>query len=252
MIPYSNCRRVTARLLLPALLALACGADTAGPAPSPGLSGPLPPLAAGAIAIVDVNIVPMTDDEVLPGRTVLIRDGLIAAIGVAADIDVPADAQRIEGDGRWLIPGLMDMHVHLRRGDLTAYRRAGITTVRNMWGTSEVWTLRAEALAGSTHPTIFSAGPGLDGSRPVHPGTIVVTEPGAAREAVRDIVAEGWDFVKVYNSLDPEVYAAILDEARRAGITVVGHVPWEINRYRRSGGRRTGAGGLALLRRPGR
>ena len=206
----------------------ACGAQVTGPLTAPGVHTPLPPLSDGRLAIVGVNVVTMTSPEVLRAQTVLVRGGIIEAIGPVEEVIPPDDAQRIQGDGGWLMPGLMDMHVHLRRGDLDAYRRAGITTVRNMWGTPEVTALRQEVAAGAAHPAIFSAGPGLDGSRPVHAGSVVLTEEAAARAAVRAQVAAGWDFIKVYNSLEPRVYSAILDEARRAGITVVGHVPWAL------------------------
>jgi len=221
--------RAAASATLAWLALVACGNVATGPIHEPRVRTMLPPLSTGTLAVLGVTVVPMSGPDPRPGQTVVVRDGIIVAIGPASEVEVPPDAERIDGTGRWLMPGLVDMHVHLRRTDLSAYRQAGITTLRSMWGTSEVATLRNELLAGAAHPTIFSAGPGMDGDRPVHPGTVVLTDRAAARQAVRSQAADGWDFIKVYNTLDPAVYAAILDEGHRAGIAVVGHVPFAVS-----------------------
>ncbi|MFW6079877.1 MAG: amidohydrolase family protein [Gemmatimonadota bacterium] len=195
------------------------------PIPSPGVRTALPPLASGTVAFVGVNVVPMTGPEALSDRTVIVRDGRIDAIGPREETEIPADAERIDADGRFLLPGLIDMHVHLSRADIDAYLAAGITTVRNMWGTPTVAQLRAEAAEGALVPTIFSAGPGLDGDPPYWPNSVVVEEADAAAEAVERQAADGWDFIKVYNSLEPGPYDAIIERARELGVTVVGHTP---------------------------
>lgn len=213
-----------------AFLSSACGAD---PAAAPDPSVPvidvaptqLPPLASGEMAIVGAHVVPMTSNEVLNDQTILIRDGIIVDIGARETVEVPAGAMVISGDSLWAAPALMDMHVHARAQEMARYRNSGITVVRNMWGTAGVAGLRAELQTGAEHAAIFSATPGLDGSPPFWPGTIVLSDPVAARQEVRRLAAAGWDFIKVYNRLRPDVYEAILAEARAAGIAVVGHVP---------------------------
>jgi imidazolonepropionase-like amidohydrolase len=189
----------------------------------------LPPLHQGVLAIVGVGVVPMTGPDPMHDQTLIVRDGIVEAVGSRDGTLVPPDAEVIDGTGLWVIPGLMDMHVHLRRADLDAYRRAGITTVRHMWGTPGGATLQAEAAQGADHPTIASASPGLDGPSPVWPGTIVVTDAEQARAQVRRLADEGWQFLKVYNSLRPGVYGAVLDEARELGLRVVGHVPFAVD-----------------------
>jgi imidazolonepropionase-like amidohydrolase len=77
-------------------------------------------LAPGLIAITDVAVVPMTSDTVLRAHTVLVRDGRIATIGPTASVAVPAGATRIDGRGKFLIPGLVDMHTHLYSDDRRA------------------------------------------------------------------------------------------------------------------------------------
>jgi imidazolonepropionase-like amidohydrolase len=225
-------RRLATFITASVLAVLSCQADSATAVTgvlTPNARTPLPPLYDGTIAIIGVDVVTMESAAVLDDQTVVVRDGRIAELGPRGAIDVPADAERIDGTGRWLIPGLIDSHVHLRRGDLAAYRQAGITTVRNMWGHAAIEALREEVAAGAELPTIFSAGPGMDGNPPVWPGTIVLTDPTAARAAVRQQLAEGWDFIKVYNRLSPSVYDAILDEAHAVRITVIGHVPLSLS-----------------------
>src|SRR5262249_9996847 len=93
----------------------------------------------GPVAFVDVHVVPMDSDRLLPHRTVINSGGRIVAIGPAKNVRIPSDARRIDGKGRFLMPGLADMHVHLnRRGSLKdedfalLFLANGVTTVRNM------------------------------------------------------------------------------------------------------------------------
>lgn len=185
---------------------------------------------AGTLAVVDVNVVPMDRPLVLRHQTVIVRGGRIAWLGPAAAARVPAGARVVQGNGRYLMPGLIDMHVHLRRADLRLYLAAGITTVRNMWGHEEVQQLQRDVATGVRRgPTIYSASPGLDGTPPQWPGTVQVLDSAAAGDAVRAQVAAGWSWIKVYTQLTPPAYHAIMAAARAAGIPVVGHVPLRVD-----------------------
>jgi imidazolonepropionase-like amidohydrolase len=168
----------------------------------------------------------MTATEALADQTIVIRNGRIVAIGLRSATPVPPDADVIDGSAVWVIPGLMDMHVQLQATDLPAYRAAGITTVRNMWGTPGVAALQASAASGADVPTILSTSPGVDGTPPSWPGTVIVLDELEARMQVRRLAGDGWAFIKVYNRLHPDAYAAVLDEARRIGLPVVGHLPF--------------------------
>ncbi len=229
-VPRSGRACRTTAVLAAALAAAAACYQATSPtpprfvAPTFAVRTPLPPLATGAIAIVGADVVPMTGSEVLPDRTVVVRAGRISAVGPEGDVVVPPGAVVIAATGQFLIPGLMDMHAHVHREDLEAYHRAGITTIRNMWGTPEVAKLRQELADGADYPTLLSAGPGMDGDPPVWDGSAVETDPGEARAEVRR-QARNWDFIKVYNRLKPAVFRAILEEAAEIGITVAGHVP---------------------------
>ena len=185
---------------------------------------------AGSIAFADVNVVPMDREGVLRHQTVLIEHGRIKVIRPAASMHPPKNALVIPGRGRWLMPGLIDMHVHLNRDDVPKYLAAGITTVRNMWGTPGVKRLQADIASGALRgPTIFSASPGLDGTPPQWPLTVEVLDSAAAGDSVRAQVAAGWTWIKVYSQLTPPVYRAIMRAAREAGIPVIGHVPLRVD-----------------------
>lgn len=183
----------------------------------------------GVTAFVDVHVVPMTADTVLRHHTVVVREGRIVAVGPHGETPVPEGARVIAGEGRYLLPGLIDFHVHLRaESELRSYLRHGVTTVVNMRGSPEVLALRERIRRGEVPgPRIFTAGPLLDGEPPIWSGsgTRVVRSPGEAPDVVRDHLRAGYDLVKVYNNLDPEVLAAVVREAHGAGLAVAGHLP---------------------------
>ena len=189
--------------------------------------GPAEPL-----AVEDVSVIPMDRDRVIPHQTVIIEDGRITAVGAAASIRIPRGARRIDGRGRYLMPALTDMHVHLREADLDAYLASGIGTVRNMWGHAAITRMRGEIETGARRgPRIHSASPGLDGTPPQWPATVIVTEAESAAVAVRreSERADGWEFIKVYSRLSPDVFDAIMREVRARNLVAVGHVPLAVD-----------------------
>ncbi|HEX5966759.1 MAG TPA: amidohydrolase family protein, partial [Pyrinomonadaceae bacterium] len=188
--------------------------------------------AARVVAFVNVNVIPMDRERVLRNQTVIVSDGRITSIGDAKRSKPPAGAQIIDGTGKFLIPGLMDMHVHLFSDDefpdslaedefkvMIAY---GVTTIRLMIGTPEQLVLREKSAKGEIlAPTVFAASPHLTGRK--QPNGIVVTTEAEARAAVTKSKQEGYDFIKVTTYLAPQVYEAIIDEAKKQNIRVVGH-----------------------------
>lgn len=202
-----------------------------GPRVAPRATADPPrPTADRPILLEGVHVIPMTADTVLRHQSVLVRDGRIEWIAPAGSRKKPGDAEVIEGRGRYLMPGLIDMHVHLSRADLPRYLENGITSVRNMWGHEGITTLLAGIADGSIEgPAIYSASPGLDGSPPQWPATIVIEDPAQADSIVAAQVAAGWRFIKVYSRLKPAVYDAIVSSARRRGIRVIGHVPQAVD-----------------------
>lgn len=203
-----------------ALVALGCGTGHVRTAE------PVAPAQPG-LAIVDVSVVPMDANHVLEHQTVVIRGDRIAALGPATSTPVPDGTTRIDGHGKWLMPGLVDMHVHMDDADDgTLYVANGVTTIRNMWGTAQTLIARADyAEERALGPTVYTTGPILDGNPVVWPGSVAIEN---AEQADKEIAAEkaaGYDFVKVYERLGTDGYLGILAAAKRHGLRVFGHVP---------------------------
>lgn len=189
--------------------------------------------ATGIVAFVDVNVIPMDKERVLRHQTVIVRDGVIVEIGDAKRVKVPTEAQRVAGSGKFLIPGLSDMHVHLFTDDdefpdsfavdeLKVMIAYGVTTIRLMTGTPEQLVLRQKSAAGEIlAPTVYAASPQFTGRKSSN--AHVVTTESEARAAVVKSKQDGYDFIKVTTYLKPEVYEAIVEEARKQKIRVVGH-----------------------------
>jgi len=187
---------------------------------------------ADPTAFVGVDVIPMDRERVLTNQTVVVDGGKILEIGDAKKVKVPKNATRIDGRGKYLVPGFVDMHTHLMSDEdfpdelapdeLRIMVANGVTTIRLMIGTPEQLVLRARSLKGEIiAPTIYSASPHLTGRE--QGNDFVVNTPEEAREAVRKSKAAGYDFIKVTTFVKPEVYEAAVDEAAKVGIRVVGH-----------------------------
>ena len=183
-------------------------------------------------AFVGVNVVPMDRERVLTNQTVVVRNGVIAEIGDEKKIKVPKDATRVDGTGKYLIPGLVDTHTHLlsdgefpdsiAEDELRVMVANGVTTVRFMIGTPELLALRARSAKGEiSAPTIFVASPHLTGRE--QGNNFVVNTPDEAREAVRKSKAAGYDFIKITTFIKADAYEAAVDEAAKQNIRVIGH-----------------------------
>ena len=231
-------RTLSARstLIFLALLSLlACGGGTTDVPPIDDGSPPPPPLRGQLFAFVDVNVIPMGDvEQVLTGHTVLVEDDRIVALGPDGSVSIDG-ATVMQGAGRYLIPGLIDMHVHSissvreeREQDNLLFLANGVTTIRVMWGSLPILEERSRVEDGEVlGPTHLVASQGLDG--PGGPWSAPpVTSTDQARQRVEQHVAAGYDYIKVYNSLAPDVYQSIISTARRQGIPVVGHVPFNV------------------------
>ncbi len=209
-------------LLLPAALAAAlagCANSAAPKAPSK------------AVVFFDVTLIDLESDQVTRDQSVVVKDGKITAVGRFDSVETPPGAEVIEGKGRVLLPALADLHVHLsRKEDLPLYLAHGVTLVRNMWGAPIHLEWRKQIEAGTLlGPSILTAGPILDGTRPVHDGSFIVDTVEQAKEAIELHKQAGYDFVKIYSGLSPKAYAAIVEAARAAGLRIVGHVPKDVD-----------------------
>lgn len=204
------------RLLAPAMalvaIALAPPAALAAPAPAP-------------VLFRGAQVVTMTAAGTPEARDVLVAEGRVVAIGATDSLEVPPDSLVIEAGGRYLIPGLAEMHAHVPGPNardyaadvLLLYVAHGITTIRGMLG--DPWHLELrEAIAEREvlGPRLFTAGPSLNGAS--------APDAATARRMVREQKAAGFDFVKLHPGLRREVFDAIVDEARRQDIPFSGHV----------------------------
>ncbi|MDP9203429.1 MAG: amidohydrolase family protein [Gemmatimonadota bacterium] len=223
-------------LVLLAMLAVlhACASVSTTPAPD-------------AIAIVGVTVIdPSSSQPSATDQTILVADGVIRAVGPPSSIDIPAGARRVDGRGKFAIPGLWDAHVHFMNTGVTALPLLvanGITSVREMGGyidSTRAWQARMKAgtLVG---PRIVTPGPILESPRylqgvversaransqlalRVLPYRMRVADSIEARRAIDSLVKLHVDFVKVRTSANPETFYAILRDARRAGLRVAAH-----------------------------
>jgi imidazolonepropionase-like amidohydrolase len=182
-----------------------------------------PPLAIEHVTVIDGT------GAVLANQTIVISADRISAIGDSARTPVPRGAETLSGAGRFLIPGLWDMHVHLswtKASALPALLANGVTGVRDMGGLLrelDAWdtSIRNGVLAG---PRIFRAGPTVNG-KVFNFHQIAVTNEPEARATVRALQNAGVDFIKVHAAIQREPYFAVADECRKIGIPFAGHVP---------------------------
>jgi imidazolonepropionase-like amidohydrolase len=191
------------------------------------------------LAITHVTVIDMTGAEPRPDQTLLIKKDRIAAIGASNTVAIPRGAQILDARGQFLLPGLVDMHIHLtaagepqgsRQFMLPLLLANGITSVRDMGGYLESLNpLRKEIAEGKRlGPRIFTPGPYLDGSPPSFQPSLVVTNSVEAGENVHQLVALGVDFIKVQSKLSRDAYFAIAQAATREHVTFVGHVPDQV------------------------
>jgi imidazolonepropionase-like amidohydrolase len=192
------------------------------------------------IAITHATVIDATDAPPKPNFTVLLDNEKISAVGPDSTLEIPTGARVIDATGKFLIPGLADMHIHLMgAGEPTGSREFilpllianGITTVRDMGGdAAQLKKLKKEIDSGDQPgPQIFFTGPYLDGNPPYFQPSIIVQTPAEADAAVRKLKSEGADFIKVQSGLKPGAYFAIAEAARKENIRFVGHVPDSIS-----------------------
>jgi len=163
--------------------------------------------------------------------TVIVTGDRIAAMGKTAKVRVPSGAQVVDASGKFLIPGLWDMHVHPSgKAYLPLFLANGVTGIRIMWGDPEDHEWRKEIETGHLlGPRMVIASPLVDGPKPYWRGSISVSSEAQARQVVDKVKADGADFVKVYQFLPRDLYFAIADEAKKQGIPFAGHVPIDVS-----------------------
>jgi len=180
--------------------------------------------------IRDVTLISVNQGRAVPGQAVFVENGHITRIGSSKSIKTAAGVRVIDGHGLYLGPGLCDMHVHqlVSSSQHLLNLMEGVTSVRDMDGFP--WTLRTRDTVRQGKllaPNMYITGQILNGE-PMGFYARVVTTPKEGRAAVREDKAAGFDFIKVHNIMKPDVYEAVLDEAHKQHIDVVGHIPHSI------------------------
>ena len=177
-------------------------------------------------AFRDISVIPMDTERVLPHQTVLVRNGKIVDLGPAGSVHTPSGSIVIDGRGKFLIPGLADMHIHFQpsRTDnelmLRLFLANGITTVLNMYGTRDDLALRSDVAAEHVlGPTIFTSGPFI--SNAPHPPP----SPDEVEAVVIRQKQAGYDLIKIHGDFSREGYRRLFEVARREGLRVAGHAP---------------------------
>ena len=195
------------------------------------------------LLITDVAVVDVVAGETLGAHSVAVRDGRITSLWPADEAPEAVQAERVlDGEGRYLVPGLWDAHVHHRGGSdlrdgnralLPLYPLNGVTTVRDAGGdlTAELLAWRDSIAAGALlGPRILVSGPKLDGPDPSWEGSLPLADPADVSEALDSLQAVGGgagvDYVKLYDgSMSPEVFLAAVRQAEERGLTITGHMP---------------------------
>jgi imidazolonepropionase-like amidohydrolase len=184
-----------------------------------------------SLVIKRVTVIDATDRAAQPDVTVVITGDHIAAVSPWKKTKVPKNAHVVDGSGKFLIPGLWDMHVHGTADTRSPWSHLlflanGVVGVREMAGPPDARAWRAQqASTGKPSPTVYLGSPIVDGPNPVWAESIVAANEAQGREAVDQQQRRGADFIKVYDRLPRDVYFAIADEAHKRGIPFEGHVP---------------------------
>jgi imidazolonepropionase-like amidohydrolase len=184
---------------------------------------------AGALVVSGGTLVDGTGREPLAGATIVVRDGRVAEVTAGGVAPLRAGADGIDARGKWIVPGLIDMHVHYQPGWMDAlFLRHGVTTARDVGsGLDSILALREQSRAsGFVGPRIFACGPLIDGPWPRH-GTgisLSVQTVAEGRAAARRLLDRGVDCLKIYEQLPPPLVEAVVREAEGTRVLVTAHL----------------------------
>ena len=190
-----------------------------------------------ALAVEHATVLPMNSDTALIDHTVITAGDRIVWVGPSRSAQIPRHARRLDARGAFLIPGLADMHVHIRgSADLPRFVAAGVTTVRNMNGQPAHLVLRRRVARGQIPgPRIYTAGPSIFNKFSLFGADKKFARVRTAQDAeqvVRDQSRAGYDMIKVLNGIKLPVYNRLLEAARAARMPVVGHVVSQVGAAR--------------------
>lgn len=172
--------------------------------------------------ITHANVIPMTNDTVLKDQMVYIKDGVIQ--DVAANIAIEG-VDVIDAENSYLMPGLIDMHVHVwDRYELGLYLSNGVTAVRNVWGMPMHLRIKEDVNSNEiVSPLFFTSGPKLTGPEFIGDDNLNLTTPEEAKDKVVSYKERGYDFIKTYYGLTPDIFEAVLEQTKVSNVDIVAH-----------------------------
>jgi imidazolonepropionase-like amidohydrolase len=185
------------------------------------------PQSKGVLAITNANLIDGTGKPVVANATVVIDNGKITAVGPASNVSIPKGATRIDAQGKYLLPGLWDMHAHFEQVEWgPVYLAAGVTTVRDVGNEFDFIRSVRDAIAAGRGlgPRMLLAGI-VDGDSDFALGIVRANNAEEAKAVVKKYQDANFQQIKIYSSIKPDVLKAICDEAHRLGMTVTGHIP---------------------------
>jgi imidazolonepropionase-like amidohydrolase len=213
------------------LAAFVSGAARDGMANLAKVASGLSAEAAPLTAIVGGRLIDGTGKPPVENSVVILKNGRIAAAGPASSTAVPRGAQLVDARGKSVLPGLWEMHAHFEQVEWgPVYLATGVTTARDVGNEREFIVAVRDAIAAGrgVGPRLVMAGV-VDGSGPLSLGVVRVDSPEQAREQVQKYKAAGFQQIKIYSSVKPDILKVVTTEAHRLGMTVTGHVPQGMN-----------------------
>lgn len=189
----------------------------------------------GSFAIKNVNLLSEDGQRMIENQTILIEDGHISAVD--STLTFSSEILVLDGTGKYLIPGLIDAHVHLfqSRNDLLLYIANGVTEIRELIGEEDHLEWKQEIEAGSIGPKMHVFSPRIGSFESMEglmmsftQGYVNINGPEDARETIQDFYDDGYDGIKIYSQVNKESYIAINKTAKKLGMPVVGHIPWAL------------------------
>jgi imidazolonepropionase-like amidohydrolase len=189
------------------------------------------PVSEKPIVFVNVNVIPMDTERVLQNQTVIVEDHRIRVLGPSSEVAVPKRALRIAGEGKYLMPGLIDSYAHVDGiVSLPLFLANGVTTVRNTAGGHPMHlAIRDRVERGElVGPMILTTGGDITGSPPNWDSMEPVTTPEQAARVVAEEKRLGFDGIMIYSKISPDVHKAVIESANKLGLPVTGHAPLSI------------------------
>jgi len=186
-----------------------------------------PSLNRNSYLITNINVIPMSKDTILTRKTVFVKDGIIENID---DSIVMEGIEVIDGENKFLSPGLIDMHTHVwDKQELGLYLANGVTSIRNLWGYSMHLRIK-ERLENNKMigPMFFTSGPKLTSAQDLGDDKVQINTQEEAKELVIEYKKRGFDFIKIYAGIEEGVYQAILEQAIESDISIISHPSREL------------------------